>query len=474
MARLLPPYTSFAPPLFASTARSSPPVRGEDELPVRGNQSAGTHSIVDMSILNAVFTRQEKLKVEENKGEHSHREGECGGRKRGVAATGWVQDSQILKPTQIPKTTVRATTGGGSVKSGLGRRRILSITIYNKGGRKYLLTWAEGGSLENKLRITCPGVTSFMFPHMTRYVTERRDTGKYPGERSVDSTNEGRDDRGSSGGSGGLGGRRTRLGSEDTDKARVRTGGAEDGGRRSRANARGRLVDSMNEERDDRRSSGGSGGPEAQVRCPEHGALSPRLGSRRTESGRQDARGREGRERMYYAKAIVSGTSLYGSRPHPGGWAYGGSGGSGGPGRTSGAEERMREGERGESGCTMQRPQYLARACTAVGHILEAGRTEVPEVPEVRVLGGPTDGMSGRPEERPEGGMPKDRCPGEVTILERPDVRRIGASGCPEDRSVRTFGGSERPDVRGIGASGCPDRSLDGARWRTQQGTAEA
>ncbi|KAF8155191.1 hypothetical protein K438DRAFT_1942992 [Mycena galopus ATCC 62051] len=143
--------------------------------------------------------------------------------------------------------------------------------------------------------------------------------------------------RTSSGGSGGLGGRSTRPGSENTDKAQVRTRGAEDGGRRSWANARGRLVDPMNEERDNRRSSGSSGSPEAQVRCPEHGARSPRLGSQKTESGRQDARGREGRERMYYAKAIVSGTSLYGSRPHPGGWVYGG---SGGPGRTSGAEER--------------------------------------------------------------------------------------------------------------------------------------
>ncbi|KAF8196217.1 hypothetical protein K438DRAFT_1760396 [Mycena galopus ATCC 62051] len=210
---------------------------------------------------------------------------------------------------------VRATTGDGSVKSGLGRRKILSITVYNKGGRKYLLTWAEGRSLENKLRITCPGVTSFMFPHMTRHVIERRT---------------------SPGGSGGLGGRSTRPGSESTDRTQVRTRGAEDGGRRSRANARGRLVDPVNEERDDQRSSGSSGSPEVQVRCPEHGARIPRLGSRKTESGRQDARGREGRERMYYAKAIVSGTSLYSSRPHPGDWAYGG---SGGPGRTSRAEE---------------------------------------------------------------------------------------------------------------------------------------
>ncbi|KAF8143294.1 hypothetical protein K438DRAFT_1783881 [Mycena galopus ATCC 62051] len=217
--------------------------------------------------------------------------------------------------------SVRATTGDSSVKSGLGRRKILSITIYNKGGRKYLLTCAEGRSLRNKLRITCPGVTSFMFPHMTRHVTERGEVSRLEELRRQDWT--------SSGGSGGLGRRNTGPG------PRIRTGrrsgpGAwrpEDGGRRSRANAQGKLVDPMNEE-------GTTGGrPEVpEVRR----AQSLGLGSRKTESGRQDAGGREGQERMYYAKATVSGMSLYGSRPHPGDRAYGG---SGGPRRMSGAEE---------------------------------------------------------------------------------------------------------------------------------------
>jgi hypothetical protein len=44
----------------------------------------------------------------------------------------------------------------------LGGRRILSILSTTQEEGRYLLTRVEGGSLENKVRILHPGVTSFI------------------------------------------------------------------------------------------------------------------------------------------------------------------------------------------------------------------------------------------------------------------------------------------------------------------------
>ncbi|KAJ6517400.1 hypothetical protein C8R47DRAFT_1189759 [Mycena vitilis] len=102
----------------------------------------------------------------------------------------------------------------------------------------------------------------------------------------------------------------------------------EDEGRRRRRNARGKEVGPMNEEgatgsRPEVPESGGLGRAGGSERSAEWGQWTaepcgPDDGLRRWRGARAD--------HPYYAKAIVSGTSLYGSRPHPRDRRYGGSG----------------------------------------------------------------------------------------------------------------------------------------------------
>ncbi|KAF8143526.1 hypothetical protein K438DRAFT_1783715 [Mycena galopus ATCC 62051] len=136
------------------------------------------------------------------------------------------------------------------------------------------------------------------------------------------------------GGSGGLGGQNTGPG------PRIRTGHRSGPGA-WRAEGGGWRVEEVGEcprevgwpderEGDDQRLSGSSGSPEVRIRCLEHGAES---GARKLEDGIWTTG--YGRERGVRAD-VLSGTSLYRSRPHLGDRVYTG---SGGPGHMPGAEE---------------------------------------------------------------------------------------------------------------------------------------